>query len=63
MDFISYLVDLSVNESTVHWCGHSDQHLMGDYYRVFEDNILKLNQDFMEYLCKLVEEGCAQLYK
>ena len=27
MEFNEYLVDISVNEQTVHWCGHSAQQL------------------------------------
>lgn len=25
IEYMEYMIDLSINEETVHWCGHSDQ--------------------------------------
>lgn len=25
IEYMEYMVDLSINEETVHWCGHSQQ--------------------------------------
>jgi hypothetical protein len=36
MEYISYLMDLSVNEVNVHWCGHTEQSLMGDHFNQIE---------------------------
>lgn len=54
-------MDLSVNEMTVHWCGHSEQCLMGDYFHNFEEYMLKFNEGFMGYLVKIVEEAISKV--
>jgi hypothetical protein len=32
IEYLELLVDLSINEETVHWCGHSQQTLSEPYY-------------------------------
>lgn len=34
MEYSSYLTDLSVNEINVHWCGHTEQAMMGDHFHL-----------------------------
>lgn len=42
MEFNEYLVDVSVNEQTVHWCGHSS-HQLEQPYLIYEALLLELN--------------------
>lgn len=42
MEFNEYLVDVSVNEQTVHWCGHS-AHQLEQPYLTYESLLLDLN--------------------
>ena len=32
-DYIEYMVDISINEYNVHWCGHSQHSIQG--YKLF----------------------------
>ena len=52
IEYLEYMVDLSVNEETVHWCGHSSQPLSKPYV-TFEKELLVLHQDFLKYLRNL----------
>lgn len=38
MEFNEYLVDVSVNEQTVHWCGHSS-HQLEEPYLAYEQQL------------------------
>jgi hypothetical protein len=49
MEFNEYLVDVSVNEQTVHWCGHSRHQLEQPYLR-YEQLLLQLNSDYTRSL-------------
>jgi len=46
MEFNDYLVDISVNEQTVHWCGHSD-HQLEQPYLDYETAAVKSTLDFI----------------
>lgn len=43
MEFNEYLVDISVNEQTVHWCGHSD-HQMEQPYLDYESSVIEVSK-------------------
>lgn len=45
MEFNEYLVDVSVNEQTVHWCGHSRHQLQQPYLK-YEQQLLELNRAY-----------------
>ena len=49
MEFNDYLVDISINEQTVHWCGHSD-HQMEKPYLEYEKEVVDLSLKFYESL-------------
>lgn len=44
-------MDISINENSVHWCGHSE-HVMHIPYQHFEDSFLA---EFKTYLEKMLE--------
>lgn len=47
MEFNDYLVDISVNEQTVHWCGHST-HQLEQPYLDYEEALTELSSDFIK---------------
>ncbi len=49
MEFNEYLVDVSVNEQTVHWCGHSSHQLEQPYLN-YEALLLQLNSNYTRSL-------------
>lgn len=49
MEFNDYLVDISVNEQTVHWCGHST-HQLEQPYLDYEEALTELSSDFIKSL-------------
>lgn len=51
MEFNDYLVDISVNEQTVHWCGHSD-HQMERPYLDYESSLIDISKQFIQSLIK-----------
>ena len=51
IEYLEYLVDLSINEETVHWGGHSKQPLSSPY-KLFEKEFLLHNKTFLHYLLK-----------
>lgn len=53
MEFNDYLVDISVNEQTVHWCGHS-QHQLEQPYLDYEQALMKMSH---EYIASVVDSG------
>ena len=57
-DYVEYIMDLSVNELTVHWCGHS-QHDVQEPYLELEDAFLEYNEKYYSYLKGLV--FCKQI--
>lgn len=46
---MEYMIDLSINEETVHWCGHSEQQLSEPFAKL-EKYLLDNNQKFLIYL-------------
>ena len=56
------MVDLSINEETVHWCGHSNQPL-SDPFLSSEKVILKENQGYPNYTTRLQNEGQVDFIK
>ena len=46
MEFNEYLVDISVNEQTVHWCGHSG-HQLEQPYLAYEQRLVELNAEYL----------------
>lgn len=51
MEFNDYLVDISVNEQTVHWCGHS-KHQMEEPYLEYEDAVVEMSLNFLSSLAR-----------
>ena len=49
MEVHEYLIDISVNEQTVHWCGHS-QHEVEKPYLDYEGVLLKFNSEYLEQM-------------
>ena len=49
MDFNEYLIDISINEQTVHWCGHSDHQLEQPYLN-YEQTVIEVSIDFLKSL-------------
>lgn len=49
MEFNEYLIDISVNEQTVHWCGHSN-HQLEEPYLAYEQKLVELNAEYMRSL-------------
>lgn len=49
------MVDLSINEETVHWCGHSEQ-ILSEPYLSFEKYVLAENKMYLSYLRDLVPD-------
>jgi hypothetical protein len=49
MEFNEYLVDISVNEQTVHWCGHSN-HTLEQPYLDYEQAVLSMSRAFLKSL-------------
>jgi hypothetical protein len=47
------MVDLSLDEVTVHWCGYSKQQL-GEPYRGYESRTLAINSQFLDEFLKAV---------
>lgn len=41
-DYLEYMIDFSMNECNVHWCGHSD-HVIKNYsvFQEFHENIIQ----------------------
>ena len=60
-EFMEYLVDVSVNEHTVHWCGHSE-HALEEPYLEFESFFLTYNQRFYEHLAGAVGQGVQAIH-
>ena len=48
-------MDLSINEITVNWCGHS-QHSLGEPYLEFEEAFMDYNESYYSYLKRAVFE-------
>ena len=51
-DYREYLVDLSLNEMRVHWCGHTN-HSIGKPYLQFEEELLKQNCNYFHHLAQI----------
>ena len=49
------MVDLSINEETVHWCGHSQQ-VLSEPYASFEKYVLAENKMYVNYVRELVTD-------
>lgn len=49
VEFAQYLIDLSINQENVHWCGHSEQ-ILSQPYKSFEKYILAENKMYLNYI-------------
>lgn len=49
---MEYMIDLSINEETVHWCGHSEQ-ILSEPYLSFEKYVLAENKMYLNYIRNL----------
>lgn len=61
VECMEYMIDLSINELTVHWCGHSELELAQQPYEQFEEDFLKYNHCFMDHLISLYDGDKAML--
>lgn len=52
---MEYMVDLSINEQSVHWCGHS-QHSMSQPFLGFQDYLLAQNQTYTKYIISMTTD-------
>lgn len=46
-EYIEYIVDISINEYSVHWCGHSD-HIMHIPYQEFDKMVVENYQTYID---------------
>ncbi len=54
-DYIEYMVDISMNEFNVHWCGHSD-HCIKNYplFKPFLQGIVEETSTFYRFIEQIV---------
>ena len=62
IEYMEYMIDLSINEETVHWCGHSEQPL-SEPFNSFEKEILAENKKYLNYLRTLQENTLNKTFQ
>lgn len=55
IEWMEYMVDLSINEETVHWCGYS-MHNLAQPFLEFQKYVLAENVMFVNYIADISGE-------
>lgn len=55
VEWVEYMVDVSLNEETVHWCGYSKQ-LLAQPFLMFQKYVLAENQVYANYIANITQQ-------
>lgn len=56
-EYIQYIVDISINEYSVHWCGHSE-HVMHIPYQQFDRMVIESYQHYINKMERIAVSVC-----
>ena len=57
-DYIEYMVDISINEVSVHWCGHSEHAVRGyPEFQRFAGDVVGETKELYEFLREVIDRS------